>query len=68
MTMDEIIAKKEELDKRLKLAASTMTYKEDIRDVLQKINTLQSLCPHFSAQHNFVMVDDRCPYCGKKME
>ena len=40
MTMDEIIAKKEELDKRLKLAASTMAYKEDIRDILQKMNAL----------------------------
>lgn len=66
--MDEIIAAKEELDKRLRLAASTMAYKEDIKDILPQIRALQNACPHFSEKYNFTMVDNKCPYCGKVME
>lgn len=68
MTMDEIIRQKEILNTSLRIAASNMAYKEDLKDIFKQIHDLQEQCPHFSAKHNFVMVDNKCPYCGKNLE
>ena len=68
MTVDEIIMKHEELSKQLKVAASTMALSDDVKTIFAKIKDLQEQCPHFSAKHNFEIIDDKCPYCGKKLE
>ena len=67
MTMDEIILQHENLQRRLKVAASNMVLNEDVKKIYHEMKDLQEKCPHFSAKHNFVMVDDKCPYCGKKL-
>ena len=68
MTMDEIISKHEDLNKRLKVAASNMILSEDVKTIFNELKDLQEQCPHFSSNHNFVMVDSKCPYCGKNLE
>jgi len=45
-----------------------MVLTEDVRKIFGEMKDLQEKCPHFSAQHNFEMIDGKCPYCGKKME
>lgn len=68
MNIDEIIQNKEILDKALYVALSTMEKKTVIKELRQKIKDNQAACPHFSEKYNFVMIDDICPYCGKKLE
>lgn len=68
MTMDEIILKHENLNQRLKIAAANMVLNEDVKNIFNELKELQEQCPHFSAKHNFVMVDSKCPYCGKNLE
>ena len=68
MNMNEIIHKHEELERRLKIALSTMERKATINEIHKEIINLQKQCPHFSAEHNFAIVDGECPYCGKQLE
>lgn len=67
MNMNEIIHKHKELERRLIIAVSTMERKTTINEIYQELIGLQKLCPHFSAEHNFAIIDDKCPYCGKKI-
>ena len=68
MNMNEIIHKHAELERRLKIALSTMERKATINEIHKEIINLQKQCPHFSAEHNFAIVDGECPYCGKQLE
>ena len=68
MNMDQIIQKHEELSYRLRVALSTMEKKSTIYEIRKELGEIQRICPHFSAEHNFVMVEGHCPYCGKKLE
>ena len=68
MNMNEIIHKHEELERRLKMALSTMERKATINEIHKEIINLQKQCPHFSAEHNFAIIDGECPYCGKQLE
>ena len=47
---------------------STMERKSVIYELRKELRELQNICPHFSAEHNFAMVEGYCPYCGKKLE
>ena len=68
MNMDQIIQKYGELSHRLNIALSTMERKSVIYELRKELRELQNICPHFSAEHNFAMVEGHCPYCGKKLE
>lgn len=68
MNMDKIIQKHNELSYKLKIALATMERKSTIYELRRELSEIQRICPHFSAEHNFVMVDGYCPYCGKKLE
>lgn len=68
MNMDQIIQKHGELSHRLNIALSTMERKSVIYELRKELRELQNICPHFSAEHNFAMVEGYCPYCGKKLE
>lgn len=67
MTMQEIINKHYELERKLKIALSTMEKKDVINSIHLEFIDLQQKCPHFSAEHNFEIIDGECPYCGKKI-
>jgi Zn finger protein HypA/HybF involved in hydrogenase expression len=66
--MDQIIQKHEELSHKLNIALSTMERKSVIYELRKELRELQNICPHFSAEHNFAIIDGYCPYCGKKLE
>ena len=68
MNMNEIIRKHEELERRLKIALSTMERKSTISEIYTELIDLQKQCPHFSVEHSFAIVDGECPYCGKQLE
>lgn len=68
MTMNEIIQKHNELSYKLNVALSTMERKSTIYELRRELSEIQRICPHFSEEHNFMMVDGYCPYCGKKLE
>lgn len=67
MTMDELIARHEQLSRDLQIALSTMERKSTIAEIRKEIIQLQNECPHFSDKHNYEIVDGYCPYCGKKI-
>lgn len=68
MNMNEIIRKHAELERRLIIAVSTMERKSTINEIHKELIDLQRQCPHFSAEHNFAIIDGECPYCGKQLE
>lgn len=68
MTIDKIIHTHELLAKQLKNALSTMEKKDDLPQIRQAILENQSHCPHFDSYYNWAIVDETCPYCGKKLQ
>ena len=68
MNMEEIIRKHEDIERRLMFALSTMERKSTINEIHLELIELQHKCPHFSAEHNFAIIDGECPYCGKQLE
>lgn len=68
MTMTELISQHEKLSRDLNIALATMERKSTIAEIRKELIQLQNICPHFSSEHNFIMVDGYCPYCGKKLE
>lgn len=68
MTMTELISRHEKLSCDLNIALATMERKSTIAEIREELIQLQNICPHFSSEHNFTMVDGYCPYCGKKLE
>lgn len=67
MKIEEIIQTHELLAQQLKHAAATMNKKDDLLEIRNKIIENQMRCPHFDNNFNWAIVDDICPYCGKKM-
>ena len=67
MTMNEIIKRKEQLDQALRAAVSTMERKDTIPFIRDEIHKNQEACPHYSTEYNWTIVNDICPYCGKKL-
>ena len=65
MNMDEIIRKHEDLKKQLIFALSTMERKSVIEEIRLELINLQNQCPHFSQEHNYTILDGKCPYCGR---
>ena len=65
--IDDIIEVDSRLRNDLRIALSTMEYSSKIPEILQEIKKNQERCPHFSVIYNWTMVDDTCPYCGKKL-
>ena len=64
MTIDEIIANHEQLDKELRFALSTMERSDAVSNIRQKIIENQKHCPHFSDKYNWTIAYGKCPYCG----
>lgn len=64
MTMDEIIQTREQLEKELRFALSTMERSNAVFNIKKKIIENQNRCPHFDNNYNWAIIDDTCPYCG----
>ena len=64
MTIDEIIANHEKLDKELRIALSTMERSDAISEIRHRIIENQTRCPHFSSKYNWMIAYGKCPYCG----
>lgn len=64
MNIDDIIHTRNELNKELRLALSTMERKDTIERIRTQIIDNQKHCPHTSSKYNWAIVDDTCPYCG----
>ena len=64
MNMEEIMRKRADIERRLWTALSTMERKSTIGEIRLELINLQSQCPHFSIEHNFAIIDGKCPYCG----
>lgn len=64
MTMEQIINRREQLDKDLRLALSTMERSDKIRLIKEAIIENQKQCPHFDNNYNWAIVNEICPYCG----
>lgn len=67
MNIDDIINTKEKLLKELQMGLSTMIYNPNLSHLKVEMEENQARCPHFDSNYNWVMVDDICPYCGKKL-
>ena len=66
MDIEAIIHRKNELNKKLQLALSTMEKKDNIKHIYQEIKENQNNCPH---DINFSLNKESiCPYCGKHRE
>lgn len=63
--IDQVIRKKEQLNKELQLALATLEKKDDVKEIREKIHENQECCPHYSNKYNFVWEGNKCPYCGK---
>ena len=68
MNIDTIIKKHNILERELQLALATMERKDRIKEIRTEILENQSKCPHFDHNYNWTIVDEHCPYCGKKLE
>lgn len=68
MNIEEIISRKTQLEHELKVALATMEKKDTIYKIKNQIAKNQNNCPHFSDKYNLTIVNNICPYCGKKME
>ena len=64
MTMEEVITTREQLNRELRMALSTMERSDRVFDIKKKIIENQAHCPHFSDKYNWAIIDDTCPYCG----
>lgn len=64
MKMSDIIANRQQLDKQLCLALSTMEKKDTIQRIRQQIIENQRQCPHIDNNYNWEIIGDQCPYCG----
>ena len=67
MTIEKIIESHERLEKELAFALSTMEKKDTIQKIRKQLIELQSHCPHFDSNYNYAIIEDKCPYCGKKI-
>lgn len=57
-SVEEIFRTRKQLERELKIAMSTMTFKNDIKRIHEEILKNQNECPHIE---QFTI----CPYCGK---
>lgn len=67
MSIEEIIGRREILNKELRAALASMEQKDTIFEIKKQLNELQAECPHFSDVFCWVIADGTCPYCGKKL-
>lgn len=64
MNIDDIIAKRNTLNRELRIALSTMERSNKINEIKAEIRDNQAHCPHISSKYNWSTVDGECPYCG----
>lgn len=67
MKIEEIMARRSKIETDLRIALSTMEKKETIHKLRQNLVELQNKCPHFSLEHSYAIIDEKCPYCGAKI-
>ena len=65
--IDTIIKQHDTLEHQLNLALATMERKSKIYEIRTAILENQNLCPHFSEKYNWPIIDNICPYCGRKL-
>lgn len=66
MTIKEIIDKTDVLCYNIKVAAATMEKKDELFNMRKELKEIQTMCPHVSAEYNWAVINDTCPYCKKK--
>ena len=64
MTIEQIINNRENLDRQLRVALSTMERSDKIFEIKKQIIENQKQCPHFDNNYNWTITNDTCPYCG----
>ena len=68
MNIDEIIARRAELELALKQAVSTMEFKSTtLSEIRDQMAENQMRCPHISTRYNWSVINGVCPYCGKQV-
>ena len=65
--MEEIITRRQKIERELEIALSTMEKKDIIQSLRKELLEIQNQCPHVDSQLNYTIIDDKCPYCGKKI-
>ena len=63
MNIDEIIKNRENLERKLRVALSTMERSDEIKKIRREIIDNQKHCPHFSEKYNWTIANGVCPYC-----
>ena len=64
MKIDDIIQTREQLNRELRMALSTMERKDTIEKIKLAMIDNQKHCPHVSTKYNWEITNDTCPYCG----
>ena len=64
MKIDDIIQTREQLNRELRMALSTMERKDTIEKIKLAMIDNQKHCPHASTKYNWEITNDTCPYCG----
>ena len=67
MNIDEIIYTHDRLEQELKIALSTMEKNNLVYELRKQIKENQAKCPHISDKYNWVVANEKCPYCGMKL-
>ena len=65
MNIEDIINRREELNRRLAQALATMDRKDTVKQIYQEIKENQERCPH-DIQFGLSENEGECIYCGKK--
>lgn len=64
MNIDDIIQTREQLNRELRMALSTMERKDTIEKIKLAMIDNQKHCPHASTKYNWEITNNTCPYCG----
>ena len=64
MNIDDIIQTREQLNRELRMALSTMESKDTIEKIKLAMIDNQKHCPHASTKYNWEITNNTCPYCG----
>ena len=66
MTIEEIIFKTADLNRRLNKALTTMERNDEVFNIRKEIKEIQAQCPHGNEKYHWDVETKACPYCGFK--
>ena len=67
MNIETIIRTKDKLNAELMEALSKMTLSSRVSEIKQEIQNNQNACPHVSDKYSNILIEGKCPFCGKKI-